>query len=188
MLIVVLVLIVLAVLLVANLLLTVALAQRVRAIETSRGGSTGHEHGPAEHGLVLDPHARAPAAGTALPAFRVPEQGSDADYRAGSVLVAFFSTDCRGCAAAMPDFARTSVHDYDRVLAVIKGSEQPQADELIEQLMGTPAVVASGAAADTLWQTFEVSISPSFYEYRDGTLTAAHLGYGQFRSAVLRAR
>jgi hypothetical protein len=188
-LIVILVLIVLAALLVANLLLTVALAQRVRAVETGRGREHAHDHGTAEHGHAPD----APPAGSPMPAFRLPGSAteparSDADLRTGSVLVAFFSTDCRGCLAAMPDFARTSVHDYERVLAVVKGDDQTQVGELTRYLVDTPAVVAAGPPAEQLWLAFDVGISPSFYEYRDGNLTGAHLGYGQFRAAVLRTR
>lgn len=195
MLIVILVLIVLAALLVANLLLTVALAQRVRAVETGRRRDHGHDdhghndHGHNDHGHALD----APAVGTPMPAFRLPGSAteparSDADLRTGSVLVAFFSTDCRGCLAAMPDFARTSVHDYEQVLAVVKGDDQAQVGELTRYLVDTPAMVAAGPPAEQLWLAFDVGISPSFYEYRDGNLTAAHLGYGQFRAAVLRTR
>lgn len=124
-----------------------------------------------------------------MPAFELPGPiEGDAAFRSGSTLVAFFGTDCRGCRAAMPDFARTSVYDYQQVLAVIRGDDREQVDELTRQLLDTPATVADGPVAEQLWRTFEVSISPSFYEYRDGALTAAHLGYGQFRAAVLRAR
>lgn len=189
MLVVVLVLIVLAVLMAGNLLLTVALAQRLRAVESrsGHGGSGGHDHGqhPDDHGHDVD----ALVAGTPMPTFELPGPIDGAGgFRAGSTLVAFFSTDCRGCQAVMPDFARTSVYDYQQVLAVVRGDDREQVEELTRQLLDTPATVAAGPVAEQLWRTFDVSISPSFYEYQDGALTAAHLGYGQFRAAVLRAR
>jgi thiol-disulfide isomerase/thioredoxin len=168
-------LVVLGFLSIANLLLTVALAQRLARVQ-SKSAPTGPPR-PVEHRPI----------GSAVPEFSVSTaEGTPLDSAAlqdTTALFGFFSTDCGGCRDAMPEFAAHALLADGAVLAVISG-DAAAAQDLAAPLRPTAALVLVGAAAATIQAAFGVDIYPNFYHVVNGKISAASHNFRHLRASL----
>lgn len=165
----------LAVITVGNVLLTVALAQRLRRVE----------HGSGTHAVSPTVTASGLVAGDQLPGFTIDfrsGQQASTDYERGSVLFTFFSTTCRACHDALPDFIERTLPSYDQNVVAIVGPDDTNHGFI--DLESTSANLVFGPAADELAGLFQANVFPSFYLFGNGFLDAAFQGYGQLRTAL----
>jgi thiol-disulfide isomerase/thioredoxin len=160
---------------IANLLLTVALAQRLaqaRAIPIPPGMPAVGVQQPV---------------GSALPEFSVlTAEGlscDSAELQDTTVLFGFFSTDCGGCRDAMPEFAAHARIADGVVLAVVAG-DSTVAGELAAPLRGTGAWLVVGVGAATIQTAFGVDLYPQFYRAVNGKISSAGLSLRQLRASL----
>ena len=158
---------------VANLLLTVALAQRLKAAQP---GST-----------MLDDLRDQAQVDSAIPEFSALTMSgiplNSSEFVSGTAIFAFFSTDCAGCRDAMPDFANRVLQIDGKVLTVITG-DATSAQELAAPLRDTTTDVIVGSQGTGVQAAFGVTIFPTFSQTVQGRIRTVSHGYGQFRMTL----
>ncbi|GAA2256886.1 hypothetical protein GCM10010232_53290 [Streptomyces amakusaensis] len=149
-----------------NLLLLTAVVRRLRRIEEQRGGPP--ESGPRPGDGIPEFTAAALAGGSV----------SRAALAGGPAVLAFLSTGCPACPAAIPhlaEYAAAGGLPRERTIVVITG-EEAEAGELIEPLAAIATVVVEPFPGE-LSRAFAVSATPTTVIVdADGRVTHAEAG------------
>lgn len=146
----------------ANLLLTLALARKVRAISPA-----AFPHPPEPTLLPV---------GASVPEFSTLTTSGDecnqAALLSGTQLVAFFSTTCSSCRPAIPDFVRRAASLGSGVAFVVSDGNRDAEHALCEALASVQTVAVVGSDSHVL-RAFETNGFPLFVLFDDGVVTAA---------------